>query len=143
MEPMTETANKKILIVDDDKYLRDMYSIKFSEHHFDVQSAENGAEALEKVSGDWRPDIYLVDIIMPMLATDNFNGVEEGGFKLIEELKRRGCREGNSLIILSNLGQKEDIEKALALGVDGYIIKASSTPSEVVVRVKEITGYHD
>jgi CheY-like chemotaxis protein len=118
----------KILIVDDDKFLLDMYSIKFSEKGFDLQSAGSGQEALDKISGDWRPDIYLVDIIMPTMD----------GFQLIEELKKRNLRAGSALIVLSNLGQKEDIEKALALGVDGYIVKASATPLEVVTKVTEI-----
>ncbi|MFH1170133.1 MAG: response regulator [Candidatus Vogelbacteria bacterium] len=118
----------KILIIDDDKFLLDMYSVKFSEQGFDLQSAGSAQEALDKISGDWRPDVYLVDIIMPTMD----------GFQLIEELKRRNLRAGSALIVLSNLGQKEDIEKALALGVDGYIVKASATPSEVVTKVTEI-----
>mgnify|MGYP001594302451 FL=1 len=121
----------KILIVDDDKFLLDMYSIKFSAHGFDLQSAGSSVEALENVSGEWQPDIYLVDIIMPTMD----------GFQLIEELKRRNLRAGSALIVLSNLGQKEDIEKALALGVDGYIVKASATPSEVVTKVTEIAQH--
>ena len=121
----------KILIVDDDKFLLDMYSIKFSEQGFDLQSAGSGQEALDKISGDWRPDIYLVDIIMPTMD----------GFQFIEELKKRDRRAGSALIVLSNLGQKEDIEKALALGVDGYIVKASATPSEVVTKVTEIAQH--
>ena len=64
----------KILIVDDDKFLLDMYSIKFSEHGFELESASSGEEALKKVSGDWRPDIYLVDILMP--AMDGFRLIE-------------------------------------------------------------------
>lgn len=130
----------KILITDDDKFLLDMYSIKFAEHGFNVESAGSGEEALQKVSGDWRPDIYLVDIIMPMSATEN-HGNEEGGFKLIEEFKRRGLHTGTAIIVLSNLGQKEDIEKALAMGVDGYIVKALNTPSEVVAKVTEIAQH--
>ena len=128
---MTPTDKKKILIVDDDKFLLDMYSIKFSEHGFELQSAGSGAEALEKLAGGWRPDVYLVDIIMPTMD----------GFQLIEELKNRGYREGSALIVLSNLGQKEDIEKALAMGVDGYIVKASATPSEVVSKVGDIASH--
>src|SRR3989344_1612960 len=121
----------KILIVDDDKFLLDKYSIKFSERGFELESASSAEEALKKISGDWRPDIYLVDIIMPVMD----------GFQLIEELKRQGCRAGSALVVLSNLGQKEDIEKALSLGVDGYIVKASATPSEVVAKVTEIAQH--
>ncbi len=128
---MTETKNKKILIVDDDKFLLDMYSIKFAERGFELRSAGSAEAALTAVAGDWRPDVYLVDIIMPVMD----------GFQLIEELKRRDRRAGSAVVILSNLGQKEDIEKALALGVDGYIVKASSTPSEVVAKVSEIASH--
>ncbi len=137
---MVSTANKKILIVDDDKFLLDMYSIKFAENNFQVESAGSGEEALRKAGGEWRPDIYLVDIIMPMSATAN-HGNEEGGFKLIAELKRLGLRPGAALVVLSNLGQKEDIEKALAMGVDGYIVKALNTPSEVVAKVTDIAQH--
>ncbi len=137
---MTLATSKKILIVDDDKFLLDMYSIKFAENNFQVESASSGEEALQKVAGEWRPDIYLVDIIMPMSAAEN-HGNEEGGFKLIEELKRLGRRLGAALVVLSNLGQKEDIEKALAMGVDGYIVKALNTPSEVVAKVTDIAQH--
>ncbi|MEK7610332.1 MAG: response regulator [Patescibacteria group bacterium] len=121
---------EKILLVDDDKFLIDMYSLKFSELGYSIESAMSGAEALEKVSGSLQPDICLIDIIMP--------GMD--GFQLIQELANKGVTGRATVIVLSNLGQKDDIERALTLGVDGYIVKASSTPSEVVAKVKEIAG---
>lgn len=119
----------KILIVDDDKFLLDMYSLKFSEKGFTVETAMSGAEVLEKLTAGFHPSICLIDIIMP--------GMD--GFKLIKTMRERNLVSDVALIILTNLGQKEDIEKALGLGVDGYIIKASATPSEVVTKVGEIT----
>ena len=127
------TNNKKILIVDDDKFLLDMYSIKFSEHGFTVDTALSADEALAKFEAGFQPAIFLVDLIMP--------GMD--GFQLIEKLKEKGAAKSAAIVILSNLGQKEDIEKGLGLGADGYIIKASATPSEVVAKVTEIAEHHD
>lgn len=127
---MDNPKNYKILIVDDDKFLLDMYSIKFSEQGFEVDSALGGDAALEKISNNFKPDIFLVDLLMPGLD----------GFQLIEKLREKGLNQKSAIVILSNLGQKEDIDKGLALGVDGYIIKASATPSEVVAKVAEIAA---
>jgi len=118
----------KILIIDDDKFLLDMYSIKFSENDFEVSTANSGESALEKIEGGLRPDVYLIDLLMPKLD----------GFQLIDKLREKGINQEAAIIILSNLGQKEDIDKGLKLGVDGYIVKASATPSEVVQKTIDI-----
>lgn len=122
------TTPSKILIVDDDKFLLDMYSLKFSERGFEVATALSADDALAQFNAGFQPAIFLVDLIMP--------GMD--GFQLIEKLREQGANKNAAIIILSNLGQKEDIEKGLGLGVDGYIIKASATPSEVVSKVSEI-----
>lgn len=119
-----------ILIVDDDKFLSEMYAIKFTEHNFVVETASDGATALEKIKSGLKPDICLVDIVMP----------EMDGFELIQRLKDAKMDWKHFIIVLSNLGQKEDVEKGLTLGADGYIVKASTTPSEVVAKVLEIIG---
>ena len=121
----------KILITDDDKFLLDMYSIKFSEQKFEVETALNGEEALAKIEKGLRADIYLVDVLMPKLD----------GFQLVAKMKEKNLHLESAIVILSNLGQKDDIEKGLALGIDGYIIKASATPSEVVAKVIDITNH--
>ncbi|MBI2100521.1 MAG: response regulator [Candidatus Vogelbacteria bacterium] len=118
----------KILIVDDDKFLLDMYSLKFSERGFEVATALSADDALAQFNAGFQPAIFLVDLIMP--------GMD--GFQLVEKLRAAGADKRAAIILLSNLGQKEDIEKGLGLGVDGYIIKASATPSEVVSKVSAI-----
>jgi len=128
MSEKTKAKGVKILITDDDKFLIDMYSIKFSEHGFEVEVATSGEEAIKTLEGGFGPDICLVDLIMP--------GMD--GFNLINTIRERNLAPGASIIILTNLGQKEDIEKGLGLGVDGYIIKASATPTEVVNKVEQI-----
>ena len=126
---MTEGAKKpQVCIVDDDKFLLDMYAIKFGERGYTVETAFNAAEVLQKFDQGMRPGVCLIDIIMP--------GMD--GFELIKQLKERNLAKDTALIILSNLGQKEDIERGTALGASGYIIKANATPTEVVNKVEEI-----
>lgn len=127
---MANSPTYKILIIDDDKFLIDMYSLKFSEHGFEVETALSGELAIEKINSGLRPDIFLVDLVMPQID----------GFQLIEKFHERGMDKSQVIIILSNLGQREDIDRGLNLGVDGYIIKAASTPSEVVAKVTDIAN---
>lgn len=125
---MTETSKQKIIIVDDDKFLLDMYAMKFGEQGFVVSQCLSAEEALEKIKGGFHPDIFLVDIIMQKMD----------GFTFIQTINDQDLKGQAVVIILSNLGQKEDVERGLKLGADGYIIKASATPSEVVIKVVDI-----
>lgn len=126
----TTTPNKKILIIDDDKFLLDMYAMKFSGKDFDIETSQNAAESLAKISAGYHPDVILLDLVMPGLD----------GFGFLDEMKKKDLAKGTKIVVFSNLGQKEDIEKGMALGAAGYIIKASSTPSEVVGKVNQILG---
>lgn len=120
----------KIFLVDDDKFLLDLYSVKFknAEHEVSVfTSGESLVEALRKKGADM-PDAILLDIIMPGI----------GGFGALEIVRKDGLAKGAKIIILSNQGQDSDIEKAKKLGVDGYIIKASAIPSEVFTETLRI-----
>lgn len=125
---MTDEKRKKVLIVDDDKFLLDMYTIKFNENNFDVVAALGSIEALSKIKEGVDPDVALLDVVMPAMD----------GFELLEAIKRDRLLPNAKVIILSNLGQQSDIDKGKALGADGYIVKANATPSEVVGKVKEI-----
>ena len=118
-------TNVKILLVDDDEFLLDMYSIKFREAGFDIENAKSGEEALEKMK-QTPYDIILLDIIMPQLD----------GFEVLQRMKKDNLSPGSVVIILSNLGQKEDIERGLYLGATDYVVKAHFTPREVVEKVK-------
>ena len=116
----------KILIIDDDQFLLDMYSVKFKESGFLVESAKNGSEATEK-SQLFSPDIVLVDIVMPNMD----------GFETIRSLREK-TGASVKIIALSNLDQRDNIDKALSSGADDYIIKADFTPSQVLEKVKQI-----
>ena len=121
-------ANKKILIIDDDNFLLDMYALKFSKSNFNVSTALGPEIALEKLHSGYIPDIILLDIVMPVMD----------GFELLEKMKEEKLAEGSIKIILSNRGQPSDIARGESLGASGYIVKASSTPSEVIDKVNEI-----
>ncbi len=124
-----EKMLKKILIVDDDTFLLDMYSLKFVKSNFDVSTALGPEVALEKLRQGFEPDIILLDIMMPVMD----------GFELLENIKKEKLASSSIFIFLSNRGQKSDIDRANELGASGYIVKASSTPSEVIDKVVKIT----
>lgn len=126
-----KTPNKHtILLVDDDQFLRDMYSVKFREHGFEVETAESASEAFDRIKGGFAPDIILFDVVMP--------GMDGYGF--LEKLKTENVGATAIKIALSNQGGDSDIEKAKSLGASDYIIKANTTPSEVVSRVLQSAG---
>ena len=119
---------KKIFIVDDDKFLLDMYTFKFKEKGFEVVQAFGSVDALSKLKGGITPDVMLLDVVMPAMD----------GFELLALIRERGLATTAKVIILSNLGQPSDIEKGRSLGANGYVIKASATPSEVVEKVLKV-----
>jgi len=122
---MGRDDQKKVLIVDDDNFLLDMYATKFREAGFSVSIAPSGADAfgvLEKEAYD----AILLDVVMP--APD--------GFEVLSKIKREKLAPDSLVIVLSNLGQKEDVDRGMGLGADDYIIKAHKTPREVVEKVE-------
>ena len=120
-----EKEKRKILIVDDDSFLLDMYALKFSQNNFEGHTAESGAQAIEKFKNGLNPDIILLDIIMP----------EMDGFELLEKMNMEKLSLSSMKIILSNKSQQSDVDRGNSLGVVGYIVKANSTPVEVINQV--------
>lgn len=128
MEP--SGRGRTILIVDDDRFLIDMYGLKFRENGFTVEAAQGGAEALRRLRDGLAPDAILLDVVMPGLD----------GFGLLEAIKKENLAPGATVIVLSNQGQDADRERAKELCADRYIIKASTVPSEVLREVSEALG---
>lgn len=119
----------KILLVDDDVFLRDMYATKFDESGHTVtvvETAEKALEALEK----GKFEVILLDMIMPGMS----------GVELLGEIHSRKLNKGLTCIVLSNQGGKEEIEAAMQAGAKGYIIKAELIPSEVVKEVTKLAA---
>lgn len=117
----------KILIIEDDRYISKMYQLKLSLDGFDVQVADNGRIGVDKVK-EFKPDIILTDILMP----------EMDGFDVIKAVKADDETKTIPILIMSNLGQEDHIQKGLELGALGYIVKSQYTPSKVVDKIKEI-----
>lgn len=120
--------NKKIFIVDDDSFLLDMYALKFSQAGYDVTTALGALPALEKLRGGFVPDIILMDLVMPVVD----------GFEFLEKMKAESLAPNALHIVLSNRGQEADIARAKELGAVGFIVKAATTPGEVITQVADI-----
>lgn len=118
---------QKILLVEDDPLLIDIYTTKLKASGFEVDVVSDGEEVLKKAK-EKLPDVLLLDIVLPNVD----------GWEILGSIKGDKATEGIKVIILSNLGQKEEVEKGIALGAEKYLIKAHFTPSQVVDEVKKI-----
>jgi len=116
----------KILIVEDDSFLLSMYASKFNLENFEVIIAEDGEKGL-KLAFKELPDVILLDIFLP----------KKNGFDVLQELKGDEKTSKIPVILLTNLSQKEEIEKGLDMGAKDYLIKAHFMPSEVVEKIKK------
>ena len=129
---MDKEQKKKILIVDDDSFFLDMYSLRFSQADFDVETARNADEVLQKLRAGLVPDVCLFDVVMP----------GKDGFEMLESINQENLIPKTIKIYLSNLGQEQDIARGKSLGAASYIVKANSTPSEVVEHVNKVLKEH-
>lgn len=126
-----ENNGVKILLVEDDSFLRDICEKKLKKEGFEVVVAVDGEEAVKK-AGEFRPAVVLLDIILP--AMDGFEVL-----KKIRSHKDRAVKNAH-VIMLTNLGQEEDSKKALDLGANDYLIKAYFTTEEIVKKIKGRLG---
>lgn len=125
----------RIYLVDDDRFLLDLYAVKFKAVGHEVVVFGGGEDLLVTLrkNDNAKPDAILLDLIMPGMS----------GFEVLETIRKEHLAKDTKIIILSNQGQDSDIEKAKKLSVDGYIIKASAIPSEVLaetIHTIEVAG---
>lgn len=125
--PETE-KKKKVLIVDDDSFLSGIYATKLDLEGFEVATARDGEEGLKMLERDELPDLILLDILMPKLD----------GFETLGKIKEIEGAKDIPVIMLTNLGQKEDVEKGLEQGAVDYLIKAHFVPAEAVEKIKKV-----
>lgn len=123
-----DKKSPSILFVDDDKFLLDMYSVKFSKQNFDVHTTQSSEDALRMIREGFEPDILLLDVIM--------TGID--GIELLSIIRKENLLKKTVIIILTNQGLPDDIARAKKLDADGYIIKATTVPSAVLSEVKKI-----
>lgn len=124
------TKNYSVLLVDDDKFLLEMYRKKFEQAGNTVDVAVGSEEALTKLRGGAKPDILILDIIMPAID----------GLELLALIRKEKLVENAVVIMLTNESDRDKIEQAKALGIKGYIVKATSIPSEVVDEALKIAN---
>ena len=121
--------DKKILIVEDDKFLRELIAQKVGKEGYQVTEAIDGEDGVKKAK-ETKPDLVLLDLILP--------GID--GFEVLANIKEDPTLVQVPVIILSNLGQKDDVEKGLKLGAIDYLIKAHFTPGEIIEKIKKLLG---
>lgn len=122
-----QNSSKKILLVEDDPLLIDIYCNKIRESGFIVTVAEDGEKALQKIKEE-KPDLVVLDIVLPKID----------GWEIMSEIRKDKGLDNLKVVILSNLGQKGEIEKGLAMGAQKYLIKAHYTPTEIINQIKEV-----
>lgn len=135
MSKKTDKERKKILVVEDDPFLSDIYCTKLKETDFETDLAATGDECWKKIR-DKKYDLVVLDIVLP--GMDGWEIMSK-----ISEVREKGGPEGEymenlKVIILSNLGLKEEIQKGLRLGADSFLIKAHFTPTQVVEEIKKL-----
>ena len=118
---------KKILIVEDDKFLRELIAQKLIKEGYEIAEAVDGEKGIKAVEEE-KPDLVLLDLILP--------GID--GFDVLAKMKEDPKMAQVPVIILSNLGQKDDIERGLKMGAVDYMIKAHFTPAEIIEKVKTV-----
>ena len=118
---------KIILVIEDDKFLRELMAQKLIKEGFKISEAVDGEEGLKKIKEE-KPGLVLLDLILP--------GID--GFEVLSRMKEDPEVSQTPVIILSNLGQREDVERGLKLGATDYLIKAHFTPGEIIEKIKNI-----
>lgn len=117
---------KKVLMIEEDHFLRKVYRDKLSKIGFEFLEATNGEEGLNKIIAE-KPDLVILDLILP----------RKNGFDVLIDIKSNKNTQSIPVIILSNLGQESDIRRGLSLGAEDYLVKTEVSLSQVVDKVKE------
>lgn len=116
----------KILIIEDEEYLADLYKMKFEQEGFSVIIAREGDEGLA-LARKKSPDLVLLDLVMP----------GKDGYEVLEEMRSDPVTKNLRIYILSNLGQEDEVEQGKAAGADDFLVKANLTPEQLTAKVKE------
>lgn len=122
---MASSKKQRVLLVDDDTLLLQLYTRKAEQYDIDFRAVQSADKALEEVRGGFVPDVFIVDIEMPVMD----------GFELLEQIKKEHLADDAFVLILTNKSEQEFIERAKELGVHEYIVKAMLLPAEVMNEV--------
>jgi DNA-binding response OmpR family regulator len=122
--------NTFIYLVEDDSFISGMYQTKLRNAGYTVEVASDGEVAWNRLQQDPLPHLVLLDVVLP----------KKDGFEILEDLRKNEKTKNLAVILLTNLGQKPDVERGIKLGADDYIIKAHYTPSEVMEKIEKLLG---
>ncbi|MFA6459229.1 MAG: response regulator [Candidatus Paceibacterota bacterium] len=123
-----ENGHRKVLLVDDDRFLLDMYSLKLTKAGYDVKSADSPEGALKILAEGFEPNVMLIDVVMPAMS----------GLEFVAHIRKEDIAPKSAIIMLTNQSASEDIARSQKLKVDGYIVKATTIPSEVLAEMEKI-----
>jgi len=126
---VADTDKKKILVVEDDFFIRDLYEKQLQLSGFLVVGASDGEQGVEKTKQE-KPDLVLLDIMLPKM----------NGLDVLKNIKSNPEIKETRIILLTNLGQESVIKEGFALGAEGYLVKSAYTPSQVVEEVRNLLG---
>jgi len=127
--PVKEVNDNRILLVEDDAFISQMYAIKFKQTKHNLLTAMDGEEGLSMAKEE-KPDAILLDLVLPKVD----------GFGVLEALKKDESTKHIPVILLTNLGQEANVQRGMSMGAADYIVKAHYTPQQVVERVEKILG---
>ncbi len=125
---MADEIKTKVVIVDDDDFLVNMYLTKFKQVGIDAEAYKSGQTLLDALKGGLKPGLLLLDIVIPAMS----------GMEILAEIRKQKLIPEVPILMLTNQNDEKDINDSKALGVRGYIVKSAATPSEVVKQVSEI-----
>lgn len=129
MATPSTTPRARIVLVEDDEFLSSMYETKLTKTGYESHIAHDGQEGWDLILAE-KPDLVLLDILLPKMS----------GFEVLEKMKADPELKKIPVILLTNLSQRNDVEKGLELGANDYLIKAHFTPNEVVMKIQKLIG---
>lgn len=121
----------KVLVVEDDGFLASAYQTKLTKEGFEVQLANDGEEALDKLA-QFMPDVIVMDVVMP----------RKDGFATLQVIKADDKLKAIPVIMASNLGQKEEVDRAMEMGATEFITKSNLSLADLIEKIKAVAGSH-
>ncbi len=126
----TKKTGMKIMLVEDDPFISDIYHIKLVEAGYEVSMASNGLEAVKKLEEGDIPSLMLLDIVMPYMD----------GRDVLKTMRDNPVWKDIPVILLTNISEKQQVEEAFKYNVKDYLIKSHFTPSEVIEKIRDVSA---
>ena len=127
---MDNATKIKVLVAEDDVFLANAYKIKLEGgKDFDTRIATDGNETL-KVMADWLPDVVVLDLIMP----------RKDGYWVLAQMRSDDRLRSIPVLVASNLGQSEDIDRAMEMGANDYIVKSDMSLEDLILKLKKLVA---